>query len=98
MADTELQRMVERLSDKEVFLVADESEVNGNKFFSVPVGDVSQPEKIYLVHGRPVQTMDKQINIHVIDEAVRALNVNRNNFVLLLSDAVLYMVAAGTIL
>ena len=60
MADTEFQRMVERLSDKEVFLVTDESEVNGKKFFSVLIGDVSQPEETYLVHCRPVQTVDKQ--------------------------------------
>ena len=77
--------MAKRLSDKEVFLVADELEVNGKKFFT---------DKTYLAHCRPVQTMDKQVIIHLVDDTVRA----RNNFMLLRSDAAPYMMVAGTIL
>lgn len=98
MADKELQVTADKLSNSEVFLVADESDVNGVKYFVVLAGDVLFPEKTFLVHCRPVEAVESQIVTQSIDDAIRVLNVQRKMVVLMLSDAASYMVSAGKML
>ena len=93
LAAQETLRLKELLHMKTVFLVVDESEVSGQKYFNVLVGDTAVPEKTYVVECSAVTSVNQIIVATIIDDALKKLDVERNNFVLLLSDAASYMTA-----
>jgi len=60
------------------------------------VGDIEEPETTYLLHCKIIDASpNQQTVIHAVDDAIRTLQTDRNNFVLLLTDAARYMTAAG---
>lgn len=93
LAADEVLRLKELLHMKTVFLVVDESEVSGQKYFNVLVGDTAVPEKTYVVDCSAVESVNQTVVATKIDDALKKLDVQRNNFVLLLSDAASYMTA-----
>ena len=96
MGKCEVDRVCEILLDKIIFMVIDESEISGCKYLNTLVGDIEVPETTYLLHCKILSTSpNQQTIVHAVDDAIRTLQANRNNFVLLLTDAARYMTAAG---
>ena len=87
LAVDEKQRLKERLHNKNPFLVVDESEINGNKYLNILIGDTAVPETTYVLGCSIVQTVSQQIVTVKIDDALKKLDIQRHNFALLLSDA-----------
>jgi len=93
LAEEGIKVLEERFRGKKIFIVADESEIDGSKYFNILIGDISVPEKTYVLDCSIVETMNQQVVTTKIDDALKKLNIERNNFVLLVSDAARYMTA-----
>ena len=63
------------------------------KFINVIVGDIDVSEKIYLIECCISETVNKSIICMKIDDILRKLDIARENFLLLLSDAASYTMA-----
>ena len=95
MGKCEVDRVWEILLDKINFMVIDESEISGGKYLNTLVGNIEVPETTYLLHSKILCTSPNQLTIvHAVDDTIRTLQANQNNFVLLLTDAASYMTAA----
>ena len=80
-------------------MVNDEAEVAGAEYINTLVVNVESPEKTFLLHCKQLPaSVNSQTVIHAVDDAIKTLQSDRSNFVLLLSDAVRYMTAAGCLL
>ena len=63
------------------------------KFINVIVGDIDVPQKTYLIECCVTETVNQSIICMKIDNILRKLDIARENFLLLLSDAARYMTA-----
>ena len=93
LAASEFQRIKDLLRDKTIFMVIDESEISKTKYLNVLVGDTAAPEKTYFVDCSVVQSVNQAVIAAKVDDTLWNLGVQRNNFLLLLSDAASYMTA-----
>ena len=93
LANNEQDRLKYLLKDKCIFIVIDEGEVDKTKFINVIVGDIDVPEKTYLIECCVTETVNQSIICMKIDDILHNLNIARENFLLLLSDAASYMTA-----
>ena len=93
LAVDDKQRFKERLHSKNTFLIVDESEINGSKYLNILIGDTVVPETTYVLDCSIVETVNQQVVTVKIDNALKKLDIQRHNFVLLLSDAAHYMTA-----
>lgn len=98
LASAETVRVKDSLIDKKIFMVIDESEVDGTKYLNVLVGDVGIPERTYMLDCSEIAIVDQHRVSAKIDDCLRILNCPRENFVLFLSDAASYMTASSTAL
>lgn len=93
---TKIQGIIE---GKQIFIQYDETDILKSKYSNILVGTLDEPGKSYLVD---TIFLDKNIDastvVRHIDDVVRKFNIERQNFVLLLSDAARYMVSAGNTL
>ena len=98
MEKCEVNRICNILSDKVIFMVIDEADISGSKYVNTLVGDVEQPEITYLLHCKILDASpNQQIVVLAVDDAIRTLQTDRDNFVLFLTDAARYMTAAGRV-
>ena len=85
-------------SDKVIFMVIDEADISGSKYVNILIGDVEQPETTYLLHCKILDALpNQQTVVHAVDDAIRTLQTDRVNFVLLLTDAARCMTATGRV-
>ena len=99
MADKETLRIQNLLKGKNIFVVINEAEVAGTKYINTVVVNVESPEKTFLLHYKQLPASVSSLRIiHALDDAIRTLQSDRSNFVLLLSDAACSMIAAGRLL
>jgi hypothetical protein len=92
----EKQRMIDYVYGKQIFLIVDESDIEGNKFFNILVGITDVPHQTYLWDCITIQhNINNQFVTQTIDDAIHHLIVERRDFVLLISDAASYMIPAG---
>ena len=76
--------------------MVDESEISGIKYLNVLVGLLDEPDKTYLIAGKVLpKSPTAQSVCQELDDCLRFLDVIRNSFCLLLSDAARYMQATG---
>ena len=94
LAAEQMIRLKERLQNKNVFVVIGESEVSGSRYLNILIGDTKMPEIVYVLDCSVVETVNQQVVIAKIDDALKKVDIQRNNFVLLLSDAARYMTAS----
>ena len=79
-------------------MVIDEVNISGSKYVNTRVGDVEQPETTYLLHCKILDASpNQQTVLHAIDNAICTLQTDRDNFVLLFTDATRYTTAAGRV-
>ena len=99
LAENDLDRIKQLLNGVPFFLIIDESEISGDKYLNTVVGSASEPSRTYLLDCTVLPgNVSHQTIIHAIDDAVKLLGADRSNFVLLLTDAAPYMIAATSIL
>ena len=78
-------------------MVIDEADASGCIYINTLVRDIDQPET-NLLHCKILDALpNQQTVIHAVDDAIRTLDTDRDNFVLLLTDAATYMTAAGRV-
>ena len=93
LAVDEKQRLKECLHNKNTFLVVDESEINGSKYLNILIGDTAVRKTTCVLDCSIVETVNQQVVTVKINDALKKLDIHRQNFVLLLSDAARYMTA-----
>ena len=79
-------------------MIEDEAEVAKQKFISVLVGSLDAPNPTFLVNCHPLDSgrnVNSSIILHTVDDILRQLEIKRENFSLLLTDAARYMSSAG---
>ena len=98
LAPQKEEQIPELLHDKKIFLIVDEAEVAKQKYISVLVGSLDAPNQTFLVNCHPLES-DRNVNssiiLHTVDDILRQLEIKRENFSLLLTDAARYMSSAG---
>ena len=98
LAKEEALRLKDYLKDQEMFMVVDESVINGKQFLSILVDKLTAPEKALLFNCKTLlQSVDSNIVTREIDNAVYFLGVVRKNVCLLLTDTARYMTTAGVL-
>ena len=84
----EVPRLKDYLKDQEMFMVVDESDINGKQYLNILIGKLTAPEKT-LVFNR--KTLSQSVNSDTVtqetDDAVHSLGVARENFFSLSTDA-----------
>lgn len=92
-------KVKQKLSNKLIFLVVDESEIRGIKYLNILAGLLEEPNKVYLIKCISLdKSPSAQTIIHKIDDSLKEFEIERENFCLLLSDAARYMTSAGSTL
>ena len=76
----------------------DEAKVAKQKYVSVLVGSLDAPNQTFLVNCHPLDSgrnVNSSIILHTVDDILRQLEIQRENFSLFLTDAARYMSSAG---
>jgi hypothetical protein len=94
----EFNRIKDTVSQKEIFVVVDESDFKEHgKFINVLIGTLDTPEKTFLIdchsiNKTPTADLIAQHIMSLLDD----LGCEKSSLLLLLSDAAKYMIRAGT--
>ena len=95
-AAKEIERLEELFAAKAVLLVVHEAEVSGQKYVNILARLMEEPEKTYLVNCKPLNGYPNNSNIcTIVDDSLKKMNIAREKFLLLLSDAARYMIKAS---
>ena len=76
----------------------DEAEIAKQKYVSVPVGSLDASNQTFLVDCHPLDSgsnVNSSIILHTVNDILRQLEIKRENFSLILTDAARYMSLAG---
>lgn len=91
-----IQKLITYFEDKLVFLICDETEINGVKYINILVGDIENSKVIFCLACDPIQeSVDSECIYYSILECLSKFNIPVNSVVLFISDAARYMVKAG---
>ena len=91
---TTCRRRINDLADEELECI--KSLLTGDVFMRNLIGSVDHPQVAYLISETQIADSPTATTIiHAIDDTMRKLATERHNFLLLLSDAASYMIAAG---
>ena len=91
LAVKEVERLKELFSAEALFLVVDEAEASGQKYVNILAGLMEEPENTYLVNCKPLNGNPNNSNICSIDDdSLKKMDIAREKFLLLLSDAARY--------
>ena len=94
-----MTRLKQLAKDECIFIIADESEVRGSKYFHILFGLLSNPQQLFLLESIHLHKfMDANTTLRLIDDAIKFLDISREQVTLLISDAARYMVKAGQML
>jgi len=101
VAEDDFLKVKEVLKNQEIFIVIDGSNINGINYVNILAGDTSQPSKSFLVavNALPLGvSIDHATIVRQVDDCLQNLEIKRDNFLLMLSDAASYMKKAGEVL
>ena len=73
----------------------DETTISKKKYIHVFMGKLADPKFIKLVGVKIVENTNSDTIVYQLDDILRQLSVERQNMILLLSDAAAYMKLAG---
>ena len=98
LASQKEEQIQELLRDKKIFLIVDKAEIAKQKYISVLVGSLDAPNQTFLLDCHPLDSgsnVNSSIILHTVDDILRQLELQRENFSLFLTDAARYMSLAG---
>ena len=75
LAEKEVQLLKERLNGKHIFLIVDESEIDGIKYLNILIGETAVPEKTYILNCSVVERVNQQVMSGKKAEALMKLGV-----------------------
>ncbi len=88
-----------KLGEKELFFIMDETDLNGKKFLHTLCGTLDNPSVSYLVRCTILEASpNHQTILHELDDVVKELGIERGKVNLLISDSAAYMCKAGKLL
>ena len=94
LASQKEEQIQELLRDKKIFLIVDEAEITKQKYISVLVGSLDAPNQTFLVDCHLLDSgsnANSSIILHTMDDILRQLKIEHENFSLSLTDAARYM-------
>ena len=92
----DIEKLHLKFEGQKIFIVTDESDIRGQKFVNTLIGLINEPEKTFLIDCRAIyQNPNAQLIVTIIDDVLKENKIERQNFLLLISDAAKYMVNAG---
>jgi len=78
VAQDELNKVKEKIFQKDIFLIIDESEISGKQIFYTLIGIITEPEKTYLLDCRICDgSVNQQYVIQLVDDLLRNFSINR---------------------
>ena len=84
------------VKDEPVFLIVEETSLGVLKYVNVLIGSLNRPNLSFLIDTRVLESsVNASIISQIIDDSIHSMQVKRENFRLLLSDAAPYMNCAG---
>lgn len=96
IANEQKQFITTKLADQSIFLIVDETDIRGSKYFNILAGVVCKPTEIYAIKCVSLSgPCCQQTVTHAIDDCLKEFSIKRESFLLLISDAARYMTAAG---
>lgn len=99
LAEKEKSRIIETVTTKNIFMVVDESEINGVKYLNILVGTLEKPESTFLFDCRPITgRLSHETICQAVDDSIQEMSIERSQLCLILSDAARYMMKAGEVL
>ena len=91
LADKNFDSIKLKLLD-EVFLLVDESEIDGKNFINILAGSLNCLSETFLIVCKEIQTApNASLMVRAIDDAVQKIGIKRENFSLLITDTAPYM-------
>ena len=93
IAEKQRTNIKNKLLNKPIFLIVDETQNNNIKYVHVLAGNLEEPNTSYLVKCKQVDNSNSSTITHIIDDVIKFYEINRDNFVLLISDSARYMVS-----
>ncbi|XP_029655439.1 uncharacterized protein LOC115229178 [Octopus sinensis] len=91
-----VEKLKEYFKGSQIFLVIDETQHSLKKYVNIIAGKIDNPTNIYLIDCICVEIADASSVCQTIDDCLRNYQIERKNFVLLLTDAAPYMMSAAT--
>ena len=94
LASQKEEQTQELLRDKKMFVIVDEAEIAKQKYISVLVGSLDAPNQTFLVDCYPFHSdsnVNSSIILHTVHDILPQLEIKRENFSLLLTDAARYI-------
>lgn len=99
LVEEHVQKLINYFKDCYIFLICDETEINGVKYVNILAGNIETPKIIYcLACDSMAGSVDSESIISSILECLAKFNIPVNNVVLFVSDAARYMIKAGAYL
>ena len=96
LAEKHFQNLKEYFFDKLVYIMVDETEIKGKKYFNILCGLVCEPKDIKLLDCIQVNGNINSVKAEkFIRDSLEKYNINDSNFILFLSDAAPYMILVG---
>lgn len=87
------------VKDKDVFLICDESEIKGEKYFNTMVGSICKPKEIKCIGCSRIEGCLNSFEVKSQIETVLCdFNIKKQHVKLLITDAAKYMIKAGQLL
>ena len=91
-AKREENRIHKTLRDKQIFVVIDEREINGQKFIYFLLGDIAVSTVTILAECCPLKNSVNNTTVtQIVDDVLKKHGTQREKFLFLLSDAARYI-------
>ena len=91
-ADTKVETIKNKIGDSPYHLIAGESTCKKCKYVLVIIGDLNTPDINYVGCCKVVQTADLSSVLIAIDDFIKSIRLEREKFILFISDAASNMV------
>ena len=87
---------MEKLNNKNIFLIIDETEINSIKYCNTLAGDICLPHQTWLVDSRSIDgSINSTVVVNVIQGVLEYLNIQPDKFRIIMSNSATYMIKAG---
>lgn len=96
IANNKIKKIKELMFNQKIFLIVDESSKCDLKYTNILIGTLSNPTQSYLIRTFTTNdSINADIITRYIDDCIHLLNIQRESFLLLISDAATYMIKAA---
>ena len=81
----------EKLNNKNIFLIIDETEINSTKYCNTLAGVICLPHQTWLVDSRSIYgSINSTVVVNVIQDAFKCFNKQPDKFCIIISNSAIY--------